>query len=1791
MDGVRPDDPFLWGVEAVSKELCSLDRPCTHDPVALTKRIKEQEIDGHALLTFDLVCSSRELFESLAIKIGGQKASLGRAIVKLRSRSPAFRLWKQEFVKEQADELDEEEGPRLVEGLPATSLPTPASLESTGAAGQAPNNHRTLDLKRKLCAQLAASSGESAELSGQPSDVVDASTTMIEPSSVAPFARRQRENSPPKRLRVVPTLLAARPMNLLPLPVPTEADGVDADPARQDPSEQTDGYPWEHAASDAYLGQGVIALSAIRSAQETFTTQILEGEGEDFVTHFPVKLPAAWRMIAARVMKRLLMKNGRTEALLHAGFAPPSSSSALSEDDDRILDLLDLPDSPDEETLREMEAENAHAQLAAASRTVIERDRVEAILKDVIDEFRQYWDRQKLPKYLRKAYGIWTTARNKGTRIRQILQARERAMTYDARIRKLCAEMVAVAWTKESEIRHQARCLEQSLADKFYNLWLAEMLEMRLEPPKPTALPPHRRQKVERAPSPMGSEILTSSDEDELFVREEEGHQLAHAGEKGLAPEFATGHLPGPVIPAPSEESPCYVDLTCTDSPEMQDPHLAFVDLISPAKPGQAPPDDAISFSQITNATLPVPASADAEETLEGIEQIGAMSANHWAKLGDRTSLVLCILWKLGHARRSDVLDAARRTSSKALYDNVSAFVNRPAENMLELDGGGWETLAFDLTRVFLSYIKVKYCKEERVLALSSKDKARLRNGEGASWSRFHAFINQHAPLFPADSQIYRADAFDDEPIEMDETDAEVPGPDTPSKRRHAPKEIVQNQAAVDIRERENRRVEELEARRRKLRADLDTVGGMSRDKSRLIINEAKQEDQAFLYINDETAKRIKDHQIDGVRFLWNQIVLNDDVRQGCLLAHTMGLGKTMQVITFLVAIQEAAQSSDPSAREQIPNDLRESKTVILCPASLVDNWMDELLLWVPGDILGKIRKVSALMNPGERVEAIDAWSRDGGILVIGYNMLRKVVKISEGVAKSLLEHPNIVVADEAHYIKNPNTESNEICSRFKTKARVALTGSPLANNVEEYYSMIDWVAPNFLGPSKEFTQIYARPIHQGLWGDSTGAEKRRALKMLQVLKETVAPKVNRATIQCLRKDLPPKQEFVLCIQPTSLQTKLYERYLSELGIEYTGESATEAMPQSQIFSIVNDLMLLCNHPRCFRQKALGARQARQEGMPVSLTDRIITATLRETNAIKDMDSPCLSHKTELLTMILDEARTAREKVLVFTHSILTLDYLSNLFELQKRRVCRLDGTTKIGKRQDMIKSFNTGDQEIYLISTSAGGVGLNIHGASRVVIFDFKWNPVDEQQAIGRAYRIGQEKAVFVYRFVLAGTYEEDLQNKAVFKMQLASRVVDKKNPISWSKRHGSLLHSVVPVPARSLAEFAGKDRILDKLIDHDSDGATIRYIVSTDAFEEEDPTVNLTAEEQRETEDMVKLNRLRFADPDAYTHQWAMVCRHQMADFQPSHGQAPASVPRPGVGMAGLSLTQPTTAGQGWHGPSESPAPSSQPVQRRQEASSTPLLPPTEPFDSRPPPAAPSHDAMTSSEAPAAFHQPAASGPQSALSRYGGRPMVAWHAKVGVPQPTPGTNTYFGRESQPSPGLSTTVTPAGPAPSNAVSASGSGASMFSPPVRSEDRNDFVKILCRGPSLPGMAAGGRESTAESIATAIDRFRKEQAFGFLLDNQHWRLLKEFVGNERFALAIMSGHVTAVFLAAADRDELQRRLGILSSLSEGDFRGKLVAEAKAQDPHVCTEQGRSGDSVRHVRDADESARIY
>ncbi|OBT66036.1 hypothetical protein VE03_03149 [Pseudogymnoascus sp. 23342-1-I1] len=989
--------------------------------------------------------------------------------------------------------------------------------------------------------------------------------------------------------------------------------------------------------------------------------------------------------------------------------------------------------------------------------------------------------------------------------------------------------------------------------------------------------------------------------------------------------------LSSPQTPTPSrfrhgtsvdESSANFVDLTfLSDSPEI-------IDLVTPSKAQRKPDVGASSLGSNTpkarlEGSRASGTDADAEKSLvlnkppkdipyNEPATIALYSYKAWEEENDPARLVIAVLHNMPKEGRTSIIELLSAHGRDELWAQTFDVMRVCRDGKDRLRGMDSKTFGIftGVIRLFDMYVDCKK-KRNRTDRLAPKMCQKLINNAKEKFGPFtevclaavEAYVDATAPLADDDEEplLRTKRSLITRPILSDEEPQE-----TPRKRQ---RKIFENVEARKLREDDQARLAEQEGRRQILRKKLAQSGSsLNADRTKIIINESKFEHEGFVFIHDHIGSRIKNHQIEGVRFMWSQIVSKDGASQGCLLAHTMGLGKTMQVITLLVAIAEAACSKDPSVSSQIPKRLKRSRTLILSPPGLMDNWMDELLTWVPeedvGPKIGRFRKVDSNLKFEKRLAEIDLWYENGGILLLGFEMFRSILNMGpkedkkprmdqatfEIVEEQLLRGPNIIIADEAHKLKNISSGLTIAATRFKSNSRIALTGSPLSNNVEEYHSMIEWIAPNYLGPIIEFRAKFVEPIQDGLYGNSTNAERRRGLKMLEVLKEDISPKVHRADSSVLKNDLKPKIEFIITVPLTDLQRDAYTIYVEsmlESPLDQNQLTGSGKLRQTTLWSWIGILALLCNHPVCFKDK-LAERKNKADidnkirraipssdgdtdeeiVMPGDISQTLISQVANLFHSYEpETENVNNSYKTRILVQILDASREAGDKVLIFSTTIATLDYLEKLFILTNRNYGRLDGSTPMAKRQGLTKEFNTGDTEVYLISTTAGGLGLNLYGANRVIIFDFKWNPINEEQAVGRAYRLGQKKPVYVYRFIAGGTFEEKLHNKAVFKKQLASQLVDKLHIFAVARREkGEFLFKPKHVEQKDLANVRGMDPfVLDKILDSQTDTPSIRDIIMTDTFNRKGND-NLTAEERKEVRQLLQDEKLKRSDPVAW-------------------------------------------------------------------------------------------------------------------------------------------------------------------------------------------------------------------------------------------------------------------------------------------------------------------------------------
>ncbi|KAG0359282.1 hypothetical protein BG005_001048 [Podila minutissima] len=673
-----------------------------------------------------------------------------------------------------------------------------------------------------------------------------------------------------------------------------------------------------------------------------------------------------------------------------------------------------------------------------------------------------------------------------------------------------------------------------------------------------------------------------------------------------------------------------------------------------------------------------------------------------------------------------------------------------------------------------------------------------------------------------------------------------------------------------------------------------------------ILINRGHKKTEKSVPIPDFLLEHLKPHQIDGIVFMWKNVVMFDN---GCILAHSMGLGKTFQVISFIYILLSEIQAGN----KDIPKKLRAGRVMLLVPPIVLDNWGDEFNKWIPESeqhVVNVTRLPSNDRSTNSRLAILEQWYTKGGVLLLSYDLFRNLsdppsstpyLKGELDRMRQLLLKPgaSITIADEGHTIKNAEAKISIAVSKIQTTARVILTGYPLQNRLEEYWCMVDFVWPNYLGDLQTFKHNYIRPIQGGLYPDSSGNDKKVSAKKLKVLTELIKHFVMRRDQSILRATLPKKVEFMISCKLTPMQYELYQRYLAVAGRN-----------QSGILAVYHVFSVICNHPAIFRSVVGSVKEkvrthmmqspptiagpsmpttsaiaAPSDNVPVSdnalvsagdgaaLGDNVEAAinlenddelgTLAIERAIsqsqeitKEEDwskiltsnvvSVANSFKMKILLDILVECKKIKEKVLVFSRSIPTLDFVEHLLEtMGSFRYLRMDGQTAVSDRQGMINHFNAKEYDLFLVSSGSGSQGINLVSANRVVIIDVGWNPSIDEQSVARAFRYGQTRKVFVYRLQTHGTFESKVYKNNLQKLSLANRVVDKKNIAkNFTKQE---LNSYFEPPPKANPEWSTDDNISRLLGQPDMNDAVLAKVIeqNRECLTNVVPTTDLIREE----------------------------------------------------------------------------------------------------------------------------------------------------------------------------------------------------------------------------------------------------------------------------------------------------------------------------------------------------------
>ena len=491
------------------------------------------------------------------------------------------------------------------------------------------------------------------------------------------------------------------------------------------------------------------------------------------------------------------------------------------------------------------------------------------------------------------------------------------------------------------------------------------------------------------------------------------------------------------------------------------------------------------------------------------------------------------------------------------------------------------------------------------------------------------------------------------------------------------------------------------------------------------------------------------DYQKTGVRWLWE--LFSQQV--GGIIGDEMGLGKTIQAIAFLAGLHYSKKLSKP--------------VIVVAPATVMKQWVNEFHTWWPPfrvsilhtsgsgmiDLGRESRRedelasqtfdssrrkpLSKSMKGAKRI--VDRVINEGHVLVTTYSGLQTYAELLIPV------NWEYAVLDEGHKIRNPNAAITIYCKELRTANRIILSGTPMQNNLVELWSLFDFVFPMRLGTLANFRQQFEFPIRQGGYANASNLQIQTASRCAETLKDTISPYLLQRFKVDVAADLPKKTEQVLFCKLTKSQREAYENFLA------SNDMKSILSGKRQILYGIDILRKICNHPNLQDHRTLSIQPDYNYG------------------------SGAKSGKMVIVKELLNMWKDGGHKTLLFAQHRIMLDILEKYIKsMEGINYRRMDGNTPINIRQTMVDEFNKNPElHVFLLTTKVGGLGVNLTGADRVIIYDPDWNPSTDIQARERAWRLGQKREVQIYRLMIAGTIEEKIFHRQIFKQFLTNKIL----------------------------------------------------------------------------------------------------------------------------------------------------------------------------------------------------------------------------------------------------------------------------------------------------------------------------------------------------------------------------------------------------------------------------------
>lgn len=494
------------------------------------------------------------------------------------------------------------------------------------------------------------------------------------------------------------------------------------------------------------------------------------------------------------------------------------------------------------------------------------------------------------------------------------------------------------------------------------------------------------------------------------------------------------------------------------------------------------------------------------------------------------------------------------------------------------------------------------------------------------------------------------------------------------------------------------------------------------------LLREGKQEGKTNETIFRESPHfvrgEMRDYQVAGLNWL---VSLHENGISG-ILADEMGLGKTLQTISFIGYLRFIQDIKGPH--------------LVAVPKSTLDNWKREFARWIPD--------VNVLVLQGDKETRADLIKdrladESFDVLITSYEM---ILREKSHLKKFAWEY---IIIDEAHRIKNEESSLAQIIRIFNSRNRLLITGTPLQNNLHELWALLNFLMPDVFGDSEAFDQWFS-------------SQEEDQDSVVQKLHRVLRPFLLRRVKADVEKSLLPKKEVNLYVSMTPMQRKWYRQIL-EKDIDAVNNAAGKKESKTRLLNIVMQLRKCCNHPYLF--------DGAEPGPPYTTDEHLVDN----------------SAKMIMLDKLLKRMKAAGSRVLIFSQMSRVLDIMEDYSVFRGYQYCRIDGSTAHEDRIAAIDEYNKEGSEkfLFLLTTRAGGLGINLTSADIVVLFDSDWNPQADLQAMDRAHRIGQKKQVQVFRMVTEQAIEEKVLERAAQKLRLDQLVIQQGRAQQQTKQTSS--------------------------------------------------------------------------------------------------------------------------------------------------------------------------------------------------------------------------------------------------------------------------------------------------------------------------------------------------------------------------------------------------------------------